>query len=500
MEKTSAFRDVPAFTAFVLLIGVYSGVDRSAPQWYTRSMRFKSRLATAAGRVAGSLSRALRLGGGTSLPGAIALKVDPKIIGSLARRLDRGAAVITATNGKTTATNMAAYILSAAGLRPVHNAAGANLSYGIATALMRDSGTGDRQTIGLFEVDEAVVRNVVPDLAPLVLAVGNIFRDQLDRFGEVDQTARLIAAGISELTPGARLVLNADDPRVAALGRGFSPEPLYFGIDDPEYAQTGPIGAQDSKDCLVCGGPLTYERRYFSHLGHYACPDCGFSRPTPQVTAVDLDLTLEASRFKLVTPDGSFDIELKVPAIYNVYNALLATSVCLALGVEPGMIAAGLADFKPAFGRFEMIEVGGRRLHIMLIKNPTGFNQAIEALNIDARPKNVFFAINDNLADGTDVSWLWDADIENLKAAKWLLAGGIRAHDMALRLKYAGYDDGAVKVEPDFDGALKQALDAVAPGDDLYILPTYTAMLEIRRRLQQAGGVSAFWKPGARSS
>ncbi|MDP1808960.1 MAG: Mur ligase family protein [Actinomycetota bacterium] len=459
-------------------------------------MRFKSRLAIAAGRAAGSLSRALRLGGGTSLPGAVALKIDPRTIGALARRLDQGSVVITATNGKTTTANMAADILSAAGLLPIHNAAGANLAYGIATALMQGAGEGDRPTIGLFEVDEATVKNVVPDLAPRVLAVGNIFRDQLDRFGEVDQTARLIAAGISELPEGARLVLNADDPRVAALGQGFEPEPLYFGIDDVGYAQSGGIGAQDSKDCLVCGGPLTYERRYFSHLGHYACPSCGFSRPAPQVTAIDLDLTLRGSRFKLVTPAGTFKIELKVPAIYNVYNALLATSVCLALGVEPRTIAAGLADFKPAFGRFEMIEVGGRRLHIMLIKNPTGFNQAIEALNIDARPKNIFFAINDNLADGTDVSWLWDADIENLEAPKWLLAGGIRAHDMALRLKYAGFDDGALRVEPDFDSALKLALDAVAPGDDLYILPTYTAMLEIRRRLQHLGGVSAFWKPG----
>ncbi len=460
-------------------------------------MSVRSILAVAAGRTAGTLSRALRLGGGTSLPGAVALKIDPRIIKPLAARLGEGSIVITATNGKTTTANMAAKIFGAAGTPVIHNAAGANLAYGVATSLLRQPGAGLGAARGVFEVDEAVVRNIVPDLAPKILAVGNIFRDQLDRFGEVDTTARLIGDGIAKLPPDAQVVLNADDPRVAALGRDLGGRAVYFGIDDDRYLQAGPAGAQDSKDCLICGGPLEYERRYFSHLGHYRCPSCGFARPAPRVTAADLDLTLRGSRFKLALPGGAFAVNLRVPAVYNVYNALLAAAVCLAAGVDAPLIRAGLDDFRPAFGRFEAVQVDGRRIHLMLIKNPTGFNQAIEALNLDPGSKKIMIAINDNLADGTDVSWLWDADLESLKAAGPLLTAGIRAGDMAVRLKYAGFADGELSVEPDFGAAIKRALKEVPAGGDLYILPTYTAMLEIRRRLERLGGVAAFWRPEA---
>ncbi len=458
-------------------------------------MRIKSALAIAIGRAGGVVSRALRLGGGTSLPGAIALKLDPHLISELANELDKGSIIITATNGKTTTANMTANILTAAGFEPVHNAAGANLAFGVATALMKNGGPHAADEIGLFEVDEAVVRNVVADLDPRVLAVGNIFRDQLDRFGEVDQTARLISDGLRYLNPGARLVLNADDPRVAALGKDIGPEPLYFGIEDQDYAQGGEIGAQDSKDCLVCGGPLTYSHRFFSHLGHYVCPDCGFKRPVPQIQATDLELSLKESLFTLRTPAGSFRVTLAVPALYNIYNALMAISVSLAVGVDEAVSLAALADFEPTFGRLETIEIEGRRLRLMLIKNPTGFNQAIATLNIDPGPKNIMIAINDNLADGTDVSWLWDADLEDLGPTNWLMTGGTRAFDMALRLKYAGIKD-EIQVETDFNRAVDRAIKATPDAGDLYILPTYTAMLGIRRHLERLGGVSAFWRSG----
>ncbi len=367
-------------------------------------MRIKSALAITIGRAGGVASRALRLGGGTSLPGAIALKLDPHLIRELAHALGKGSIIITATNGKTTTANMTANILASAGLAPVHNAAGANLAFGVATALMKNGGTRAGEKIGLFEVDEAVVRNVVADLAPKVLAVGNIFRDQLDRFGEVDQTDRLISDGLRQLTPGARLVLNADDPRVAALDKDVGPEPLYFGIEDQSYTQGGEIGAQDSKDCLVCGGPLTYSHRFFSHLGHYSCPACGFKRPVPQIQATDLELSLEESRFTLTTPAGDFKVTLAVPALYNIYNALMAISVSIAVGVDEAVSIAALADFKPAFGRLETIEIDGRRLRLMMITNPTGFNQAIATINIDHDYKNNMIPINNNPAAATDLS------------------------------------------------------------------------------------------------
>ncbi len=460
-------------------------------------MRTKSAIASFIGRAGGATSRALGLGGGTSLPGAIALKLDPGLIRELASQLDQGSVIITATNGKTTAANMTAKILSAASLTPIHNAAGANLAYGVATALMNDAEGLKGSKIGLFEVDEAVVKNVVEDLDPKVMAVGNIFRDQLDRFGEVDQTAKLIADGIRLLKSDARLVLNADDPRVAALGKDARVEPVYFGIEDIDHQKGGEVGAQDSKDCLVCGGPLTYSKRYFSHLGDYSCPKCGFKRPRPQITATDLKLTLEASRFTLKTPAGEYKVELGVPAIYNVYNAILAISIGFTVDVDPATSIAALADFQPTFGRLEKIEVEGKHVRLMLIKNPTGFNQAIETLNLDPDPKNIIIAINDNLADGTDVSWLWDTDVERMGKTKALITSGIRAHDMALRLKYSG-NKSDIQVEPKLSEALAAGLERTRAGGDLYILPTYTAMLDIRRHLEKMGGAAAFWQPGDR--
>ncbi len=468
-------------------------------------------MAVTAGRLAGSLSRTFRVGGGTSLPGAIALKVDPRIIAALAESFDRRPAVVTATNGKTTTTNMLASIYRAAGFTPVYNAAGANLALGLATAMIsaaiaKPKVEPDRRSIlGFFEVDEATLKNVVGDLDPLVLTVGNIFRDQLDRFGEVDQTASLIGEGIARLSADATLVLNADDPRVASLANEAGPGAVYFGLGEAVASRSGtgseePPGvgattdAQDSKNCLICGTPLTYKMRYYSHLGLYKCAGCGFERPAPTVVASEADLTLRGSTFHLTTPAGETTVNLSVPAIYNIYNALAAVATAQTVGIEFAHIVAGLESFRPAFGRFETLDVGGKRIHIMLIKNPTGFNQALEALNIDPEQKNVLMAINDNLADGTDISWLWDVDVEKLGRTNLLMTSGTRAHDMALRLKYAGRDHSLIEAEPDLGRALDKALAAMAVGSDLYILPTYTAMLDIRKYLEKLGGVAAFWQ------
>ncbi len=459
-------------------------------------MSFRRKVAVAAGGLGGRVSRGLGIGGGTSLPGAIALRLDPGLIGGLAAQLDEGTILITATNGKTTTANMLASICKEAGLEPVHNAAGANLAYGIATALMAanksKAKSESRLKIGLFEVDEATVKNVSDQLAPRVFTVGNLFRDQLDRFGEVDETARLIQEGIKPLAPEATLVLNADDPRVAALGREAARPVLYFGLTEGAKS-VSTDDAQDSKDCLICTEPLAYTKRYFSHLGEYACPHCGFRRPLPEVTAIKLKLSLRETRFRLLTPDGEAEVALKAPAIFNVYNALAAAASALAAGVSLDSIVTGLNAFTPAFGRFETLEAAGRRLRLLLIKNPTGFDQAIEALEIDPGPKNLVIAINDNLADGTDVSWLWDANLERLGETGVLVTTGTRAHDMALRLKYAGIDEVAVIVEPDLAAALERAFEGTPPGGEIFILPTYTAMLDIRKLLEKSAGVPAFW-------
>lgn len=460
-------------------------------------MSIKRKVAVALGGLGGRVSRGFGLGGGTSLPGAIALRLDPGLIGALAGRLDRGPILITATNGKTTTANMLASICREAALEPVHNAAGANLTYGIATALMAayntKPGSDSEPRIGIFEVDEATVRNVSAQLAPRVFSVGNLFRDQLDRFGEVDQTARLIQEGIEPLAPDATLVLNADDPRVAALGRDSARPVLYFGLGEDVPSATTVDDAQDSKDCLICGEPLAYTKRYFSHLGEYACPHCGFRRPLPEVTAVKLRLSLKETRFLLCTPGGDAEVALPAPALFNVYNALAAASAALAAGISLDSIVAGLNAFSPAFGRFETLEAAGRRLRLMLVKNPTGFDQAIGALEIEPGPKNLVIAINDNLADGTDVSWLWDANLERLGQTGAVVTTGTRAHDMALRLKYAGIAETSVIVDPDLAAALERAFQKAPPGEEIFVLSTYTAMLDIRKHLEKTAGVAAFW-------
>ena len=460
-------------------------------------MSLKRKFAVAAGGLSGRVSRGLGIGGGTSLPGAIALRLDPGLIGGLASQLDRGPILITATNGKTTTANMLASICREAGLEPIHNAAGANLSYGIATALMEayesKVKSDGKLKIGLFEVDEATVKNVSGQLAPRVFTVGNLFRDQLDRFGEVDETARLIQEGIEPLAPDTTLVLNADDPRVAALGRDTGRFVHYFGLDESAGAATPDDDAQDSKDCLICGEPLLYTKRYFSHLGEYACPHCGFRRPLPEVTAINLRLSLRETRFRLRTPDGEAEVALRAPALFNVYNALAAAATALAAGVSLDSIVTGLKVFRPAFGRFETLRVGDRRLRLLLIKNPTGFDQAIKALELDPGPKDLVIAINDNLADGTDVSWLWDANLERLGETGVVVTTGTRAHDMALRLKYAGLEETVVIVEPDLAAALERAFEGARPGGEIFVLPTYTAMLDIRRILEKSAGVAAFW-------
>jgi UDP-N-acetylmuramyl tripeptide synthase len=436
-------------------------------------------------RAAGSLSR--RSGrGATSLPGKLLMRLEPHAMSRLAGRLPGGSAVISATNGKTTTATMVAAILEGAGARLVHNRAGANMAGGVATALLGAArGAGIDADAGLFEVDEFWLDQVVPELRPRALLLCNLFRDQLDRYGELEAIADRWAVAVAAAR-ATRLVLNADDPLVADLGRERS-DVSYFGVQDDGMALPGIGHASDSKHCRRCGAPYVYDAVYMGHLGRYHCPNGDARRPTPDVwaSAVVLDGTRSA-RFTLHLGRGEARIALPLPGLYNVYNALAAAALAHALGTGLDAIATGLEATRAAFGRAETVRVGDRELSILLVKNPAGANEVLRTLALDAGEHDLLAVLNDRTADGHDVSWVWDADFELLAdRVRRVTCSGTRAAELALRLKYAGVPEARLSVVP----ALEAGLDA-ALGDGegrLVALPTYTAMLELRALLVARG-------------
>lgn len=453
-----------------------------------RGLQAKVRLA----RAAGALSR-LTGRGGTSLPGKLLVRLAPDAIHRLAGRLERGSAVISATNGKTTTAAMVASVLERTGARVVHNRAGANMAGGIAATLMNAAGSRGRIAgdTGLFEVDEFWLDQIVPEIEPRALLLANLFRDQLDRYGELETIAARWAA-LVERIPGTTLVLDADDPTVADLARRRtdpSAAPVvFFGVEDPAVARTGGLQhASDATTCRVCGAPYVYERAFLGHLGHYRCDACGATRPAPQVRALDVRLEgVRGARFRLVTPEGEREITLPLPGLYNVYNALGAAALTLALGASLDDVAAGLAAVGAAFGRAETITVGGRAMTLMLVKNPAGANEVLHTLALEEGEHDLLAILNDNVADGRDVSWIWDADFEVLAPhVRRATCSGTRAAEMALRLKYAGVPVERIEVADRLADGLDRAL---AAGDGrLFALPTYTAMLALREELVARG-------------
>ncbi len=451
------------------------------------------RIRTGLARSVGVLSRATGRGG-TSLPGKLLLRLDPHAIGHLSSRLERGSAVISATNGKTTTAAMVASILERTGARLVHNRAGANMAGGVATALL--GAAGGRRTrgdLGLFEVDEFWLGSVVVELEPRALLLANLFRDQLDRYGELEAIADRWADVVAGQTArGGRLVLNADDPLVADLGRDVA-EALFFGVDDISLALPGLQHAADSKHCRRCGAPYTYDAILLGHLGHYHCPNGDATRPQPAVAARDVRLEgIRAATFTLATPEGDRTVRLPLPGLYNVYNALAAAALASTLGVGLDDVVAGLEGVEPAFGRAETVRLGDRDMAILLVKNPAGANEVLRTLTLEPGEHDLLVVLNDNIADGRDVSWVWDADFELLAGrVRHVTCAGTRAEELAVRLKYAGIEPTRLAVVPQ----LERALDAASADGEgpLYALPTYTAMLALRDLLTRRGVTASSW-------
>lgn len=392
-------------------------------------------------------------------------------------------------------------------MRPIHNRAGANLLSGLYTAVAQgtDWQARPRGDVGLFEVDEATIPSALQHIQPRVLLLHNIFRDQLDRYGEVHFVAGLWRDAIARLPSTSTVLLNADDPLVAGLpvastgaAGGHSPRAriLTYGVEDPGVGVPAQPHATDARLCPRCGAPLQYHVFFYGHLGHYACSRCDFARPTPSVSATSVELLGDAgSNMTVATPDGLVRARLQLPGLYNVYNALAAVAVCTVLGVQRGTIVQGLETFTTAFGRLERIQVEGRQLFLALVKNPVGFTEVLRTVLAEPGRRTLLIAINDLFADGTDVSWLWDVEFERLQdRVNVAVCSGSRAEDMAVRLKYAGVEAERIHIESDFRRAIERVLAAAEPAETVYVLPTYTAMLGMREILQQTGYVRSFWE------
>src|SRR5215217_624515 len=369
------------------------------------SALFKGKVALA--RAVGELSRRSGRGGGTTLPGRLLVRMAPDTIDRLAAGLTHGSIVVSSTNGKTTTAGMIAGILRSAGRIPVHNRAGSNMHWGVATALLEQSGDE-----GLFELDEAWLPRVAPHLRPRLLVLGNLFRDQLDRYGELERLADEWAGLVVELTeppagpdvaralpegatrdmweePAVMLALNADDPLIADLGRDRElrrrPGVTYFGIEDSSQALPELQHAHDAKHCRRCGAPYAYERAFVGHLGHYSCPNCHADRPAPDIAATEIELHgISGSSVRITTPEGDLEVELPLPGLYNVYNALGAVAAGLRSGVTLEQVRDGLESMQAVFGRVETIDVSGKPVSILLIKNPAGANEVLRALPLES--------------------------------------------------------------------------------------------------------------------
>ena len=451
-------------------------------------MNIRKTTAVLAGKATGALSRITGRGGGTTLPGDVARAVDPRILTRLTQDLTQGSIVITGTNGKTTTARLVSWLLEGAGHRVVANRAGANLIYGVTAAALNRAGTDGRLRAdwGVFEIDEASLPRAVAEVKPKATVVLNLFRDQLDRYGELETIARKIEKALRN----APAVLNADDPRVAEIGLNLTRKPAWFGLDDTSIAARTLPHAADARTCPVCGASLIFDAVYVGHDGVYHCPNGHFERPRPDIAATDIKL--DGFDSLALSIDGT-RIEMPLGGLYNCYNVVAAYAAARSVGLEPKYIAERMRTFKAAFGRQERIEFRGRHLILVLSKNPAGFNETVRTAVEQAKGENYIVGLNDRKADGTDVSWIWDVDFEMLKDhARVVIPAGVRAYDLAVRFKYAGVKAEAPQTEA--AKALDLLIKTTSEGDTAYLLCTYTAMLDLRAELVRRGWAQPYWE------
>jgi len=430
------------------------------------------------GKLVALVSHLLNIGAGGTWPGEIALRIDQDILKKFAKQVRNGIILIAGTNGKTTTAKMVKTILRDGGII-IHNDSGANLLNGLTSAFINKAswfGKIDASWV-VFEVDEATLPLVLAEFTPKIVVLLNLFRDQLDRYGEIDLIAEKWEKALKKLPRSLTVILNADDPQIAHLGKDLSAKVLYFGLNDPKIFLTDLQHATDSIYCLDCGGRLKYVGIYFSHLGVWSCEKCGLKRPMVNLSEWNYPL----------------------PGVYNRYNTLAAVLTAKSLGIEDKMIKMAVNNFVPAFGRQEEFTKEGKRIKLLLSKNPTGFNESLRTLKeFPGKKKTVLLALNDRIPDGRDVSWIWDVDTEELvkNVVRAIIITGDRAYDMGLRIKYSSSSEfqisnfpglparaGKFQIEKELKKAIFLGLEQTPKMETLYVLSTYSAMLEVRKIL-----------------
>lgn len=407
-----------------------------------------------------------KLSGGTAIIGKFVLKICPDFL-IYANKYFKTKINVTGTNGKTTTSGLISHLILTSGSSIINNAMGANMLNGVVNAISVSLNPFGKYDYSVIESDEAFLEVIYQKYDADYLVVTNLFRDQLDRYGELATTKKFIQNGI-DMKPNLKLLLNADDPLVASFE---GQNKIYYGVESVSYEDG--IESTESKTeeafSCHCGKALKYEKKFYAQQGHYYC-DCGYSRPEPKYKA---KVTLYKDHSVLEINGEVFEVPLV--GLFNAYNALASVALCMELGIKD--IEKNIKTFKVAFGRSEVKYLNGKRTLIQLIKNPIGANEVLKTINKDS---NLLIAINDNYADGRDVSWLWDADFSLISGLnKEIVVSGIRANDMALRLKYAGVDVDKIKTIPN----LEKAVDYVAKNseNDITILPTYTALLMLNK-------------------
>lgn len=494
--------------------------------------RIRPKLAVALAGLATRLARLSKRWGGTSLPGKVALKVWPTAISELSRELPQGCVLISGTNGKTTTARVLSSCAQAGGVAVCANTAGANLASGVATALLalghgggRGGGQGQAPQLGIFEVDEAALPEIAAQTQPRLVVLLNLFRDQLDRHGELEAIASRWQTMIARLGSETKLLVNADDPGLVAIAAN-APQAAtvsFFGLDDRSIGRPALPHAADITRCRACRAELKYDCHTIGHLGHWSCPDCDWRRPPLDYAAAGVRLSGGGggggrSGHSSFAMDGT-TLTSPLPGLHNIYNCLAAASAARLLDIPPHAITQAIQSAQPAFGRAEEVELGGRggepgqpnqpgqRLLILLAKNPTGANENIHTIASHTQPMTLLLALNDRVADGHDVSWIWDVDYEPAFAqAERIVFTGDRAYEMALRYRYGhetsageGMGKGAgnptrTTVLPDLSQALNWARENTSPGGIIVALPTYTATLELRAELSRLGVAQPFWE------
>ena len=433
--------------------------------------------------------------GGTAMPGRFALKLCPGLLQYLAK--DLKILAITGTNGKTTSARMIEEAFARAGLSYLANRSGANLASGLTTELVMNATlTGKpKKEYAILECDEAAARSVFGQIKPRVIVVTNLFRDQLDRYGEVTHTLENIRIAIQG-APEALLCLNADCSLTASLALDLPNPVRWFGVEQGAVPSRPLPEISDATHCIRCKTEYEYSYITYGHLGGFRCPKCGYARPKADVAVTEVVEQRADGSTVVVDLRGSRRVvEITLPAMYNIYNAVGALAAVTAMGLDADTAIAALGRFSCGFGRMEQFKLGRKGARMMLVKNPAGCNQVLEFLETISDPFTLVVCLNDRHADGTDISWIWDAEFETLgrlgSRLRRVIVSGDRAADMRVRIKYAGVPDERITLQRDYEALVRELEQAE---ETVFLMPTYTAMLELRQTVIRHVGGAEFWE------